>query len=372
MQQPLLESAPRPVLNRFAPERGDLVVCREMLRTGSRSFQAASLLLPTQVREAATGLYAFCRMADDAVDLGDGGQDVLDRLNERLDRAYAGTPIDDPVDRAFARVVARYGIPKALPAALIEGFAWDAAGRRYEDLSGLFDYSARVAGTVGAMMTLLMGVRDPGALARAADLGVAMQLSNIARDVGEDARNGRIYLPLSWLREAGIDPEAWLADPDGTPGIDRLVRRLLKVADDLYVRAESGIVRLPVGCRPGIYAARFLYAEIGREVERLGPQAVCRRAVVSGRRKLALLLRALAASPHPRGPASAPPLAETAFLVEAVRNHPAPAHRHAGPQRLEDRLIWVLDLFERLERSERESNPDYRYRRRPVVGLENT
>ncbi len=101
-------------------------------------------------------------------------------------------------------------MPRALPEALLEGLAWDAQARRYATLSDLYDYSARVAAAVGAMMCVLMGVRDADALARACDLGVAMQLTNIARDVGEDARERRLYLPLDWLAEAGIDPDAFL------------------------------------------------------------------------------------------------------------------------------------------------------------------
>ena len=131
-----------------------------------------------------------------------------------------------PADRALADVVQQFAIPRTLLDALIEGFAWDAEGRRYEDISSVYAYSARVAATVGAMMTLLMGVRDPDLLARACDLGVAMQLSNIARDVGEDAANGRLYLPREWLREEGLDPDAWLAKPVWSPALGRVVSRL--------------------------------------------------------------------------------------------------------------------------------------------------
>ena len=144
---------------------------------------------------------------------------TLDALNERLDRAYAGTPFETPVDRALSSVVLRFGIPRALLDALIEGFAWDAEGRTYETLSELHGYAARVAGTVGTMMAILMGRRGADALARAADLGIAMQLTNIARDVGEDARAGRIYLPLSWLRSGGISPESLVRNPQLTPAL---------------------------------------------------------------------------------------------------------------------------------------------------------
>ena len=108
-------------------------------------------------------------------------------MADRLDQIYAGKPSDDPTDRAFADVVHRFAIPRAVPDALIEGFAWDAEGRHYQSLSDVTAYGVRVAGTVGVMMSLIMGERRPDALARAIDLGVAMQFSNIARDVEEDA-----------------------------------------------------------------------------------------------------------------------------------------------------------------------------------------
>ena len=334
-----------------AVDPADLAACRALLRGGSRTFFAASFLLPRRVREPASALYAFCRLADDAVDLDGAGGEAL---RERLARIYAGEPFAIAADRAFAGVVAKYDIPRALPEALLEGFEWDAAGRRYETLADLNAYAARVAGTVGAMMALVMGARGADQLARACDLGVAMQLSNIARDVGEDARAGRCYLPLAWLREAGIDPDAWLARPAFTAALGGVVERLLAAADELYERAGVGVASLPADCRPGINAARVLYAEIGREVERRGFDSVARRAVVPGARKARLLVRAIAASAGGARHAPAPPLPETRFLVEAAAS---PAHA-AGPAaiawwNLYDRIVWVIDLFERLERRER-------------------
>src|SRR5262249_32296789 len=158
-----------------------------------------------------------------------------------------------------------FGIPRALPEALLEGFAWDAQGRQYDTLSELNAYAVRVAGTVGAMMAVLMGRRSPDIVAHACALGVAMQLTNIARDVGEDAEAGRLYLPLQWLREAGVDPNALLNRPTFTDALGSVVRRLLQIADLYYASSEAGIAQLPANCRPGIQAARILYAEIGRE-----------------------------------------------------------------------------------------------------------
>ena len=186
----------------------------------------------------------------------------------------------------------------------MEGFAWDAEGRRYDDLAALRAYAVRVAGSVGAMMAVLMGVRDPARLAAAIDLGVAMQLSNIARDVGEDARAGRLYLPLRWLAEAGVDPELFLAAPRHSPALGRVVQRVLDTAEKHYRRARPGIARLPLGCRLGIGAASLLYAEIGREVARRGHDSVSGRAVVSGRRKIQVLGTSLVGTALPLRPLS--------------------------------------------------------------------
>jgi phytoene synthase len=336
----------------------DSKACRALLREGSRTFHAAAYLLPARVREPACALYAFCRVADDAID-GEGSDDsALAHLHERLDAIYAGRPLDYRTDRAFADVVARFTIPRTLPDALLEGFAWDQSGRQYEDLSALQDYAARVAGTVGAMMALLMGAHSRAAVARACDLGVAMQLSNIARDVGEDARNGRLYLPHAWMREAGIDPQAWLARPAHSPALGAVVQRLLATADGLYARVGDGVAMLPRTCRPGINAARMLYAEIGHEVSRRAGDGVSRRAVVTPRRKLRVLGRALATRSVRSASPIAPPLPETRFLVDAVADAIARrATGRVGPSapwwNLYARWVTVLDIFERLETRQR-------------------
>lgn len=297
----------------------DLQACKRLLREGSKSFALASLILPRRVRDPAAAIYAFCRVADDLVDEGNGGDDVLGRLKDRIDRAYEGVAEDDPVDRAFSAVVSGYEIPKEIPLALLEGFAWDAKDRRYDTIEDVIAYSARVAGTVGVMMTLLMGPRDSQTLERACDLGVAMQLTNIARDVGQDARLGRVYLPSDWLREEGVDRDAFLRDPAFRPEIATVVGRMLELADQLYARSEVGIDMLPPDCRPAIRAARLIYAEIGRKLECSGLDSVSRRTVVSKGRKLWLVIRALIGAGSPRliTDGSYVPLEETRFLVEA-------------------------------------------------------
>ena len=308
----------------------DMDYCREAIRHGSLSFHTASQLLPARVRDPALALYAFCRLADDEVDLSQRKKAAVEDLRERLELAYAGRPRDAAPDRAFTSVIETFDMPRTLPEALLEGLAWDADARRYRNLSELTEYSARVASAVGLMMCVLMGVRDRHALARAADLGVAMQLTNIARDVGEDALEGRLYLPLDWLEHAGIEPEAFLADPQGTKAVRAMVKRLLIEAEHLYSRSEAGIGALPVMTRPGIFSARFIYAAIGTKLRAMGHNSVAARAVTSKSQKLALagwsLARTSMTLVMPRSPMiHAKALPETAFLIEASA-YPEPAH----------------------------------------------
>ena len=320
----------------------DMAHCRAVIRTGSLSFHTASKLLPASVRDPALALYAFCRLADDEVDEGDHKARAVLSLRDRLDAAYAGTPRNAPEDRAFAAIIEAYDMPRALPEALLEGLAWDACERRYETLSGVVDYSARVASAVGAMMCVLMRVRDPDALARACDLGVAMQLTNIARDVGEDARAGRLYLPREWVRETGLSPEAFMAQDVATAQTQRMVRRLLAEARRLYIRSEAGIAALPLQARCGIFAARFVYAGIGTEIRRQGYDTITRRAHTSKAQKMGWVaqsgLRAMGTMIMPRSPVIfARALPEVQFLVDA-----ASAGQHAGGQGRTAALLDVL------------------------------
>ena len=304
----------------IAPD--DLAECRRAIEHGSRSFYAASKLLPRKVADPAMALYAFCRLADDAVDLSDEKAAAVLSLRDRLDLAYKGTPRDAAADRAFTAMIHDFDMPREYPEALLEGLAWDATDRRYANISELRDYSARVASAVGAMMCVLMGVRDADALSRACDLGVAMQLTNIARDVGEDAREKRLYLPLDWMEELGVDPEAFLADPQATPEIREITRRLLAEASKLYERSEAGISRLPLSSRTGIYGARFIYSGIGRKVAQAKFDSINTRARTSGREKIALIglsiVRTLGSAVLPQSAIlHARPLPEVAFLVDA-------------------------------------------------------
>ena len=340
----------------------NLSQCRHLLRTGSRSFHAASMVLPRSMRDPATALYAFCRLADDAIDGGGDTPRELRLLQGRLERLYFGLPDDHPADRAFAEIVRQFDIPSALPLALLEGFEWDSQSRQYETLEDLCGYASRVAGSVGVMMTLLMRQRDHLVLARASDLGIAMQLTNIARDVGEDARAGRLYLPLRWLREAGIDPDAFLRNPEFSPALASVVQQLLCAAKALYDRAALGISRLPSPCRLGIHTARMLYSEIGNEVARRNYDSVSQRAVVPRGKKLRALAGAAAACFASPQILNHPPLPEAQFLINAVSPLRVPVQARASDLKpawwnLGARALRLIELFERIERR-RQIKPD--------------
>jgi phytoene synthase len=274
----------------------DLAVCSATIRRHSRSFYAASRLLPAAVRDAAVATYAFCRAADDAVDDAGSAVDAHVRhaaTRRQLDRIYGGKPVESASGRVFARVVIAYGIPREEPEALLDGMAQDLGTVRIPDEDGLMLYCYRAAGVVGRMMSRIMGRADAEALARAVHLGIAMQLTNIARDVGEDAQRDRVYLPATWLAEAdGSAIEVLAARP--SPTVLRVTLRILELAERYYASGIAGIALLPAACRPAILSAALLYRAIGRKVRAHDGDGVTERARVGTPQKMALITAALA------------------------------------------------------------------------------
>ena len=270
----------------------------EILRAGSKTFHLASRLLPTRVRRPTLVLYAFCRGADDGVDdATDHGaaRAAVDALRTRIERVYTDRALDAPLESAFAGVVRSFGIPRSVPELFAEGMEWDVEGRSYETLDDLVAYAERVAGTVGVMMTHVMGRNEANVLERARDLGIAMQLTNVARDVGEDAGRGRLYLPETWAAKHDVDVEGFLAKPSADDGIRAMTLSLLDEADHFYERADTGIDLLPKDCRRAIRAARLVYSDIGTVVRKRNGDSVTSRAVVPTWRKLWLVMKAMVA-----------------------------------------------------------------------------
>lgn len=267
----------------------------------SKSFSLASRLLPRGNAEEAAIVYAWCRRADDAIDLSEGRaqQDALVRLRAELADIYAGGLSQDPVLAAFATVLAARGIPAQYPADLLAGMEMDVAGQEYASLDELLTYCYRVASTVGLMMCHVMGVSQAVALRHAAHLGLAMQLTNICRDVMEDWQRGRLYLPQDLLRRHGVSSlKASQGLPFPAPAMDgcrAAIAELLGVAERYYASSDAGLPYLSLRCAVSVNAARRVYSAIGREIARHGHDVSAPRAVVPTYKKL-LACAAAAAS----------------------------------------------------------------------------
>jgi 15-cis-phytoene synthase len=276
-----------------------IVQSRATIALHSKSFALASRLLPRGGRDEAAVVYAFCRRADDAVDLVAPSEQraAVAGLERELDAIYDGQAQADPILAAFQAVARHHRIPRAYPAELLAGMAMDAEGTVYGDFPTLLSYCFRVAGTVGLMMSHVMGVRHPVALKHAAHLGMAMQLTNICRDVLEDWQRGRLYLPDDLLALAGVaDLRSRLGDdlpPSAGLAVASVTRELLSRADALYASGNRGIPLLSFRCAWSVRAASLVYADIGRVILKEGADPFAPRAVVGRARKLRLVLRAL-------------------------------------------------------------------------------
>lgn len=272
------------------------------IKKGSKSFAAAATLFDPETRGRASMLYAWCRHCDDQTDdqeLGFGSSELspeegrtrVELLRDQTLRALAGEPTDDPIFTGLQRVVAESEMPHRYPLEHLDGFVMDVEGRKYHNLTDTVDYCYHVAGVVGVMMAYIMGVRDEPTLDRATDLGLAFQLTNICRDVVEDAGVGRVYLPLDWLVEAGV-PVGGIADPEHRAGVFGVVRRVLTVADRYYQSSWLGISQLPPRSAWAVAAANAVYSDIGRLILQRGPRAWDGRASTSKMRKLSLVFGA--------------------------------------------------------------------------------
>lgn len=268
---------------------------RATIEAGSKSFAAASRLLDSKSRESAHLLYAWCRYCDDQIDSQHLGSSpnveyqashaMLEALETDTRRALAGERVSHPAFVALQRVVRRHGIPDRYPLELLQGFRMDVEQYRYDRLEDTLLYCYHVAGVVGVMMAYVMGTKDGDALLRAADLGIAFQLTNIARDVMDDARVGRIYLPSEWMKEAGVPPEGILQSAH-RPAVFVVVRRLLCEAENYYDSAVQGLPHLGWSAAWGIATARNIYRDIGRVIVKRGTAAWDERVVVGRARKL--------------------------------------------------------------------------------------
>jgi 15-cis-phytoene synthase len=269
---------------------------------GSKSFAAASLLFDRETRARAWLLYAWCRRCDDLVDGQDHGHGMsavadpaarLAEVSDKTEAALAGEVVGDPAFDALRIVAAETAMPARWPRDLIAGFALDAEEWRPRSEDDLLRYCYHVAGVVGCMMAVVMGVspEDEATLDRACDLGLAFQLANIARDLAEDDRAGRCYLPVEWLVEMDVPPGE-VMKPHYRARIAVLAGRLATQAAAYEASARVGAAALPFRSRWAVLSAAEIYGAIGREVARRGERAWDRRVTTGKAQKIGFIARA--------------------------------------------------------------------------------
>lgn len=283
--------------------RAALVIhARDSIARGSKSFAFASRLFAPETRERAWLLYAWCRKCDDLADGQDHGHGMraVDDPAGRLaiirmltEEALAGRTTGDPAFDALGVVMRECAIPPSLPRDLVAGFAMDAAEFRPRHADDLYLYCYHVAGVVGVMMALVMGVRadDGDTLDRACDLGLAFQLANIARDLAEDDAAGRCYLPDDWLAEMDIPPGEALR-PIWRDRLAVIARRMATRAAAHEAAARGGASALDYRSAWAVLSAAGIYGDIAVKVAALGPRAWDARVTTSRAEKAAHVARA--------------------------------------------------------------------------------
>ncbi|MDO7904557.1 phytoene/squalene synthase family protein [Pseudomonas sp. K1(2024)] len=253
------------------------------IAVGSKSFATASRLFDPHTRRSAVLLYAWCRHCDDVIDGQEAGhgavviaveeaQRRLAELRRQTDVALSAGELHDPAFAALRDVARRHGFDPHEPFDLLEGFDQDVRGQRYRSLDDLLGYCYHVAGVVGLMMARVMGVREAAVLDRACDLGLAMQLTNIARDIVEDAGVQRCYLPEDWLQARGIVP-GQVAASEQREALACIAGDLIAAAEPYYASAEAGLAALPWRSAWAVATAARVYRGIGLKVRARGRHA---------------------------------------------------------------------------------------------------
>ena len=264
----------------------------KVIRRHSRSFSMAAMCLPSGISSDVKKLYAWCRWCDDAVDSAPNIQVANERLvslKEDVERIFSGQAVRHPASQWLADLVEKRGIEKQHALELLSGMKMDLHAWQVDDEADLILYCYRAAGVVGLMMCRIMGLRDRAAEKQAIQLGIAMQLTNIARDVAEDWQRGRCYLPKTW-GDLDKNGQTLPTNVQVAPS----VARLLTLAETYYVNGQMGISALPRSCRPAILLASKLYREIGQQIRRKNHAVMDGRTVVPASRLVVAVMRGLA------------------------------------------------------------------------------
>lgn len=264
---------------------GVLQASHEVFRAKARTFWWASRLLPRAARDDAALVYGFCRLADDLADESPDADEARAAL-DLLAAEVRGEAPPRPLVAGLREVAERRGMPLESALELVEGVRSDLGVVRVADDAALLRYCYRVASTVGLMMCAVLGVRRREALPHAVDLGIAMQLTNIARDVAEDAARGRVYLPVHRLLQVGVDPEELVRGRAPAQPVAAVVAWTLELADSYYASADGGMRDIPWRFRPAILVASRVYRAIGLRLRRRSCDALAGRTTVPAPEKL--------------------------------------------------------------------------------------
>lgn len=275
--------------------------CRDITRTHAKTFYMATRFLPNEKQRGIFAIYGLCRYVDDLVDEAEdlileqkiSVRDIEKKLDEfkvKLTRVYEGGNADDPILRAFADTLRNYDIDIELPFLLMEGVMTDLVKSRFGYFSEVYEYSYKVASVVGLMTSQVFGYESEEALQYAVDLGIAMQLTNILRDVGEDLNRGRIYLPANELAMFGLTEDD-LFNRNVDDRFKDLMRFQIKRARHYYEKADKGICMLNKDSRFPVYLARHNYSRILDKIEANNYGVFDHRAYLSYSEKLSILPR---------------------------------------------------------------------------------
>lgn len=279
------------------------IQCRTITREHAKTFYMATRFLPNKKQRGIFAIYALCRYIDDLVDEAEdlvskkvlnynGIHRRLDRWKQKLNDTYEGKLHDNPILIAFSDVLRSYNIPVEMPFELMEGVCMDLYKKRYDTFDEVYDYSYKVASIVGLMTSEVFGYQSEEALDYAVDLGIAMQLTNILRDVGEDLDKDRIYLPKEELEQFGIT-EKDLFDRKKSDAFYEFMKFQIRRTRDYYDRSDRGILLLEKDSRLPVYLARYNYSRILDKVEANNYNVFDRRAYLNTTEKISILPRLL-------------------------------------------------------------------------------
>src|SRR5438128_612174 len=275
--------------------------CRQVTQRASKTFYWGSMFLPPPKRRAIWAVYAFCRVVDDIVDEAFEPQspqpghlsgslapeDALAYWRIALERIYGyGGSDGGPIQLAWSDMLEHYPVPLQPALELLQGVAMDFCAMRYETFDDLYVYCYRVAGTVGLLTSPIFGYHQDGALIHAVDLGIALQLTNILRDIGEDARRGRIYLPQDEIKRFGYSEAELMAGVINAP-FRELVRFQIARVHEYYQRSLPSISMLSADCRLAVRLSGSLYSHILDRIRLNNHNVFTKRASVPLKTKLA-------------------------------------------------------------------------------------